>query len=467
MSADSASVLAWREELGALQVRLGALFVRAEPRRQAGLYLEGLLSAAKRKNGWQLAEQIGDARPWRTQRVLSHVLWDQDAARDLCRDYVIEHLGAADGVLIVDETGFLKKGEHSVGVARQYSGTAGRIENAQIGVFLTYASGKGHALIDRELYLPEAWCDAPDKRAEAAIPDEAAFATKPALAGQMIGRALDAGLPCAWVLGDEIYGSDRRLRMDLERREQPFVLAIRSNEKLWAVLDKRLGQHAASRLAASLPARAWRRLSAGAGSKGDRLYDWARLRLTRLQQPPWEHWLLVRRSCKDPTDLAYYVVFGPDWTTLATLAQVAGRRWAIEECFEVAKQEVGLADYEIRSWHGWYRHITLAMLALGFLAALRVKLNAVTSHKRGRRSLELWSPSAWARSASSLAACNVPPASCLIISSAGRCGGVSIKPWPSTVTGNGINAKPVRKLNCRIKEPSAGSRPTRTARAKS
>src|SRR5919205_207976 len=188
MSADSASVLAWREELSALEARLGELFVRAEPRRQAGLYLEGLLSAAKRKNGWQLAELIGDTRPWRTQRVLSHVLWDQDAARDLCRDYVIEHLGAADGVLIVDETGFLKKGEHSVGVARQYSGTAGRIENAQIGVFLAYASDKGHALIDRELYLPEAWCDAPDKRAEAAIPDEVAFATKP---------ARTAG--CAWI----------------------------------------------------------------------------------------------------------------------------------------------------------------------------------------------------------------------------------------------------------------------------
>jgi SRSO17 transposase len=209
MPADSAGVLAWREELGALEARLGGLFVRAEPRRQAGLYLEGLLSAAKRKNGWQLAEQIGDARPWRTQRVLSHVLWDQDAARDLCRDHVLEHLGAADGVLIVDETGFLKKGEHSVGVARQYSGTAGRIENAQIGVFLAYASGKGHALIDRELYLPESWCEDADKRTEAAIPEEVAFATKPALACRMIGRALDAGLPCAWVLGDEIYGSDR------------------------------------------------------------------------------------------------------------------------------------------------------------------------------------------------------------------------------------------------------------------
>src|ERR671917_45718 len=383
MPADSAGVLAWREELGALEARLGGLFVRAEPRRQAGLYLEGLLSAAKRKNGRQLAEQIGDARPWRTQRVLSHVLWDQDAARDLCRDYVLEHLGADDGVLIVDETGFLKKGEHSAGVARQYSGTAGRIENAQIGVFLAYASSKGHALIDRELYLPEEWCDDAARRDEVAIPEAVTFATKPALAGRMIGRALDAGLLCAWVLGDEIYGSDRRLRLELERREQPFVLAIRSNEKLWAVLGERLGQHAASRLAAGLPARAWRRLSAGAGSKGERLYAWARLRLTRLQQPPWGHLLLVRRSRKDPKDLAYYVVYGPDRTTLATLARIAGRRWAIEECFEVAKQEVGLADYEIRSWRGWHRHVTLAMLALAFLAGMRVRLNAAPRQKRG------------------------------------------------------------------------------------
>jgi SRSO17 transposase len=410
MVADAMGVLRWRDELDALEARLGRLFVRPEPRRQAGLYIEGLLSAAKRKNGWQLAEQIGDARPWRTQRVLSHVLWDQDAARDLCRDYALEHLGAADGVLIVDETGFLKKGEHSAGVARQYSGTAGRIENAQIGVFLAYASRKGHALIDRELYLPEEWCADAGKRAAAAIPEEVTFATKPALACRMIGRALDAGLPCAWVVGDEIYGSDRRLRIDLERREQPFVFAIRSNEKLWAVLGKRLGQHAASRLAISLPARAWRRLSAGAGSKGERLYDWARLRLTRLQQPPWDHWLLVRRSRKDPKELAYYVVFGPDRTTLATLAQIAGRRWTIEECFEVAKQEVGLADYEIRSWHGWYRHITLAMLALAFLAAMRVKLNAVTSRKRGTRGPDLWSISARARSAISSAAFNVSPA---------------------------------------------------------
>ena len=410
MSVASASVLAWRGALDRLKAKLGALFVRAEPRRQAGLYLEGLLSATQRKNGWQLAEQIGDARPWRTQRVLSHVLWDADAARDVCRDDVLQHLGTRDGVLIVDETGFLKKGAHSAGVARQYSGTAGRIENAQIGVFLAYASDQGQALIDRELYLPEAWCGDARRRAEAAIPEEATFATKPALARRMIGRVLDAGLSCAWVLGDEVYGSDRQLRLALERRAQPFVLAIRSNETLWAVLDERLAQQAASRLAAALPAEAWQRLSAGAGSKGERLYDWARLRLTRRQPPPWEHWLLVRRGCKDPKDLAYYLVFGPAETTLATLARVAGRRWAIEACFEVAKQEVGLADYEIRSWHGWYRHITLAMLALSFLAGMRVTLNAATPRKGGHRALDLRSISAWGRSAISSAASSAPPA---------------------------------------------------------
>ena len=428
MAAKSASVLAWRNELSALQERLGELFGRPEPRRQAGLYLEGLLSATERKNGWQLAEQIGDARPWRTQRVLSHVLWDADAAQELCRDYVFEHLGASDGVLVVDETGFLKKGEHSAGVARQYSGTAGRVENVPIGVFLAYASSKGHALIDRELYLPKDWCEDADRRAAAAIPDAVNFATKPALAGEMIGRALDAGLPCAWVLGDEIYGSDRRLRMDLERRGQPFVLAIRSNETLWSVLEERHGQHTAAKLTQALPAEAWQRLSAGAGSKGERFYDWARVRLTRLQQPPWDHWLLVRRNRRDPTDLAYYVVFGPAETSLAALARVAGRRWAIEECFEVAKQEVGLADYEVRSWHGWYRHITLAMLALAFLAGMRVTLNAATPRKKGLHGLDLWSISAQARSAISSAACSSRPALRSTTSSRGHSGAGSIRP---------------------------------------
>jgi SRSO17 transposase len=375
-------VLGWRDDLDVLKQRLGPLFVRPEPRRQAGLYLEALLSVAQRKNGWQLAEQIGDARPWRTQRVLSHVQWDEDAARDLCRDYVIEHIGSADGVLVADASGFLKKGTHSAGVARQYSGTAGQVDNCQIGVFLAYASSKGHALIERALYLPEAWCADAARRDEVAIPDETVFATKPALAQQMIIRALDAGIPCAWVLGDEVYGSAPKLRAALEQREQAFVLTVRSHEKLWAVRERKTGWYTAAELAAARPASAWPCHSAGAGTKGERVYDWARLRLARRPgpvQPHWQHWLLIRRNRTDPDDIAYYVVFGPANTSLATLARVAGMRWTVEECFEVAKQEVGLDEYEVRSWQGWYRHITLAMLALAFLVAMRVKLNASPS----------------------------------------------------------------------------------------
>jgi SRSO17 transposase len=409
------SVFDWRSELDELRARLGGLFGRAEPRRQAGLYLEGLLSAVERKNGWQLAEHLGDARPWRTQRLLSHVQWDEAAARDLCRSYVVESLADREAVLIVDETGFLKKGTKSAGVARQYSGTAGRIENCQIGVFLAYASDKGHTLIDRELYLPKKWAEDPARRAAAGIPQEVRFATKPALARRMITRAIAAGVPFAWVLGDEVYGSDRRLRLDLEQQERPFVLAIRSNEKLWSTLGDRTGPHTAAALAAALPQAAWQPLSAGAGAKGERVYDWARVRLMRRQQPPWDHWLLVRRHPGKSDQLAYYVVFGPADTSLATLARVAGRRWAIEECFEVAKQEVGLADYEIRSHHGWYRYITLAMLALAFLAAMRVKLKAAAaaataSGKKGQPELDLWSISAQMTSAISSAACNSAPA---------------------------------------------------------
>src|SRR5690349_22975943 len=227
-------VLAWRDDLDVLKQRLGPLFVRPEPRRQAGLYLEALLSGAPRKNGWQLAEQIGAARPWRTQRVLSHVHWDQDAARDICRDYVIEHIGSPDGVLVADETGFLKKGTKSVGVARQYSGTAGGIENCQIGVFLGYGGSKGHALIDRELYLPKDWTDDRERCDAVSVPPERTFLTKPQLAQLMIERAIAAGVPFSWAAGDEVYGNDRRLRVWLEQQERPHVLAIRSTETLWA-----------------------------------------------------------------------------------------------------------------------------------------------------------------------------------------------------------------------------------------
>jgi SRSO17 transposase len=374
--AASLEVGGWRAGLEGLLARFGRLFVRAEPRQQAGRYLEGLLGPVERKNGWQLAEAIGDARPWRTQRVLSHVLWDEEAARDLCREHAVERLGAEDAVLVVDETGFVKKGRHSAGVARQYCGTVGKVENCQVGVFLAYGSREGHALIDRRLYLPEAWAGDAERRRAAKVPEDVPFLTKPAIAREMIARALDAGVPCAWVLGDEVYGADRRLRLMLEERGKPYLLTIRGNDRLEAELDGGVGRHEAAALARALPPRAWRRLSAGAGTKGERLYDWARVPLVRPSAPSRERWLLVRRSIADPADLAYFVVFAPAGLRLLDLVRAAGRRWLVEECFEAAKQEVGLADYEVRSWRGWHRHVTLAMLALALLAGLRAALNA-------------------------------------------------------------------------------------------
>jgi SRSO17 transposase len=289
-------------------------------------------------------------------------------------------LGDPRAVLVIDETGFLKQGTKSVGVKRQYSGTAGRIENCQIGVFLTYAAPEGHVLLDRELYLPREWADAPERRREAGVPDAVTFATKPQLAQRLLERALAAGVPAAWVTGDTIYGRDRRLRVWLEQHEQPFVLAVTSAEPRFAVLDGHWGEPRADVLAAHIPAEAWQRLSAGAGAKGPRWYDWARVRLARLQltaeERRWDHWLLVRRSRSDPTDVAYYVVFAPAGTSLRTLARVAGERWRIEQSFELAKGEVGLDHYEVRRWEGWYRHMTLAMFALAYLTVLRAHLQA-------------------------------------------------------------------------------------------
>jgi SRSO17 transposase len=289
-----------------------------------------LLSPVERKNGWQLAEHAGEARPYGMQRLLAGAKWDTDAVRDDLRAYVVEHMGDPQAVLVVDETGFLKQGTKSVGVKRQYSGTAGRVENCQVGVFLTYAAPEGHVLLDRELYLPREWADDAARRREASVPDVVTFATKPQLAQQMLERALAAGVPAAWVTGDTIYGGDRRLRVWLEQHEQPFVLAVTSDEPLWAVLEGRWGQPRADVIAAQIPADAWQRLSAGDGAKGPRWYDWVRVRLARLQltakEQRWNHWLLVRRNRSDPTELAYYVVFAPAGTTLRTLVRVAGQR---------------------------------------------------------------------------------------------------------------------------------------------
>ena len=345
-------------------------FRRPEPRRRVLDYLRGLLSPVERKNGWQLAEHIGDATPAGVQRLLSQYRWDADLVRDDLKSYVVEHLADADAVLVVDETGFLKKGDKSVGVQRQYSGTAGRIENCQVGVFLAYAGAKGRALLDRELYLPRVWAENWERRQEAGVPEGVSFHTGQ-LAQLMLQRAVESGVPFGWFTGDEVYGSDRKLRLWLERLDVPHVLAIKSTEKLWALTDKGPLQVRADRLASGVAESAWVRCSAGDGTKGPRVYDWAAVDIRPLREPDQGHWLLVRRSIAKPGELAYYVCFGPAGTSLEELMKVAGTRWAIEECFEEAKGQVGLDQYEVRRWDGWYRHITLAMLAHAYLTVIR------------------------------------------------------------------------------------------------
>jgi SRSO17 transposase len=364
---DLETVEKWAEGLEDLKTRIGPRFTRLEPRKRAVAYIKGLMSEIPRKNGWQLAEQVGDKTPDGMQRLLNAATWDVGGVRDDLRDYVIEELGTAKGVLVVDETGFLKKGKHSVGVKRQYSGTAGRIENCQIGVFLSYASPKGHVLIDRELYLPREWAADEARRQEARVPEAIEFNTKPELARQMIERALDGGVPCTWVTGDSVYGGDRNLRLWLEQQQQWFVLGIGKDEPLWCGFE----QKRADEWAATLSAEDWQRLSCGDGAKGPRIYDWALLPLPRWgQSPTVQHALLIRRSLEDGK-LAYFVVFAPVDVSLQTLVTVAGQRWTIEECFEIAKDEVGLDEYEVRQWTAWYRHITLSMLALAFLTITR------------------------------------------------------------------------------------------------
>jgi len=363
---DLESVQAWAAQLDELVERIGARFARAEPRARVKAYLKGLMSDIRRKNGWQLAEHAGEATPDGMQRLLDTAVWDVEGVRDDLRAYVMEGLGTPEGVLVVDETGFVKKGTHSVGVKRQYSGTAGRVENCQIGVFLGYASAKGRALIDRELYLPQEWAEDAARRQEAKVPEAITFATKPELARRMLERAFAAAVPCMWVTGDSIYGGDRRLRRWLEAQRRWFVLGVSKDEPLWCGGE----QKRADVWAATLPERAWQRLSCGDGAKGPRVYDWALLPLPRWgQAPDVLHALLVRRSLAD-AELTYYAVFAPADTALSTLVHVAGQRWTIEACLEVAKNEVGLDEYEVRHWHGWYRHITLSMLALAFLTVM-------------------------------------------------------------------------------------------------
>src|ERR671913_1681268 len=379
-SVDRKMLRSWSEELQAVGNRLSDHFARSEVRQRAQDYLRGLLSEAERKNSWQLAEVAGNYTPYGIQHLLGRASWDADALREDLREYVIEHLLAdSESCLIVDERGFIKKGEQSVGVKRQYTGTVGKRENCQVGVFLAYASSRGQAFIDRELYLPEEWAQDEERRGRAGVPEDVGMRTKPELAKEMLGRALEAEVKAAWVVADSVYGDSRRLGMFLEESKQPYVLALSGKAHVWAGFY----QHRVSTLLDALTQgelpfaqaaeedEGWKRLSAGEGSKGPRLYDWLRLPLNPPMQEGFERWLLVRRSIEDPEEISAYTVFAPEGITLEALAKAAGSRWRVEIGFEEAKGEVGLAHYEVRSWHGWYRHITLALFAHALLATIR------------------------------------------------------------------------------------------------
>lgn len=374
-------IAGWRGGLTAVHARIAPRFARHEARERAGRYLVGLLGRVERKNGWQLAEELGEQTPDGVQRLLNAARWEADAVRDDLRAYVVEHLGDVHGVLVLDETGFLKKGAKSVGVARQYSGTAGRIENQQIGVFLAYATPRGRAFLDRALYLPKEWAADAARRAAAGVPDDVAFATKPHLARLMLERAFAAGVPTAWVTGDEVYGNDGKLRFWLQGEKRPYVLAVSGAHSVW----RNGTQVRVADLAPETPADAWQRLTVAAGSKGPRVYDWAWARLPYETEEGYGQWLLLRRSVSDPAEVAFYRVFGPEGATLETVARVAGTRWVIEEGFERAKGEVGLDQYQVRRWDAWHRHVTLCLLAHAYLEVTRAQANAAATLAGGEK----------------------------------------------------------------------------------
>ncbi len=388
---------AWVAGLDDLFGLVAGRFYRAEPRLRARMYVRGLLAPLAGKNGWTLAEAAGDLTPDGMQRLLNAAAWDADGVRDDVCSYAVEHLGDPDGVLIVDETGFLKKGVKSAGVQRQYSGTAGRIENCQLGVFCAYATGKGRTLIDRELYLPKSWTSDRARCREANIPDSVEFATKVTLAKRMLARALDAGVPARWVTGDEAYGGDYKFRTWLETRRIGYVVAVPRSQ----TIPITAGCTRADHLVAQAPPAAWKRLSCGDGAKGPRMFDWAIASLPVYEWTTaagWSRWLLARRALtrnsKGELEIAYYMCYAPTGTSDDTLIRVAGTRWAIEDCFQTAKTEIGLDHYQVRRYDAWYRHITLAMLAHTYLAvtaAISPKVLAANlSRSPSARSAVFW-----------------------------------------------------------------------------
>ena len=381
----------WAASLREVKTRIRPLFTQDRVAASAGLFLDGLLGEERRKTGWMRAEAAGDPGPWRQQAILGRGRWDADALRDIVREYVVEHLTDQDAVLVIDETGFLKQGKASCGVARQYTGSAGKITNCQIGVFAAYVSDRGYAFIDRALYLPKAWAEDPARRAAAHVPQQIAFATKPHLARVMVERAIAAGVRFAWVVGDSIYGVSE-VEMTLRRAGKGYVLGVNRNSQFNSWDTKPSVAGTATEIAGTLDASAWQRLSAGAGAKGERLFDWAYLELADLDAAEyneslsglWTRGLLIRRTIADG-ELAFFTTWCPAGTPVAVLVTVEGRRWAIEDSFETAKNELGLDHNETRSWHGWHRHVSLVMLTFAMLAAIRRQANMAAPPKSSLR----------------------------------------------------------------------------------
>ena len=371
----------WASSLRDVKARMRGLFTQERVAASAGQFLDGLLGDERRKTGWMRAEAAGDPGPWRQQALLGRGRWDADSLRDIVRDYVVETLAAADAVLVIDETGFLKQGKASCGVARQYTGSAGKITNCQIGVFAAYVSRHGHALIDRALYLPKAWASDPARLAATHVPTGTMFATKPALAVQMIDRAIAAQLPFAWVAADSVYGVGD-VEQALRRAGKGYVLGVGSNHHFGSWHGKPAVAGRADEIVQSFDPAAWQRLSAGDATKGARLHDWIYCELADLDASEydesrsglWTRGLLVRRNIGDG-DLAFFSTWCPAGTDIQTLVLVEGHRWAIEDSFETTKNELGLDHNETRSWHGWHRHVSLVMLAFAMMAVIRHRAN--------------------------------------------------------------------------------------------
>jgi SRSO17 transposase len=395
----------WADDFEAFHARFAGLFGRSEPRMQVNKYLRGLLAQVGRKNGWQLAEAVGDAIPDRMQRLLYRSEWEADGARDLLQQFVVEVFGDEEAIGVVDETGFVKKGDRSVGVQRQYSGTAGKVENCQIGVLLSYATPQGHVFLDRRLYLPEEWCDDPQRRGRAKVPEEVRFQTKSEQAIAMLEQAWERGVPMRWVAGDEVYGDATLLRDTVTEHGRLYVLAVSRITPVWTEkpAEEEPGQPVTGRprtrrrlapgapksttvqaVAAAWRESAWQRFAVAEGEKGPRLYDWACQRVieSRERLPGPEAWLVARRAVSDPADIAYFLSNAPLGISLAEMAKVAASRYVVEQCIEEAKGETGLDEYEVRHWHSWHRHITLSMMAHAWLASIRYKAEL----KKGRQS---------------------------------------------------------------------------------